>query len=375
MSKEDDSRAASYDARKVGRYEFSTILLFWPTVTLLFLFLIFMMAVSITSFTEYSLQETQTFISDLFSSDQERFNSAPSFAYLGTVVAITIGIAFWLPSTGVSALPESSQHIVRFVWVSIVVSASLLSAFIVVALLTTTAKVDGILLLASAWFATLLAGLINLKRPTSELLNEAKKEREDQIRVVESQDFYSRWEPNPRISRMARAKFWVFPLLFSLAPMGALALSLQSEFWKDAIAFGMLPVLATALFQCGWFVKPHYFPGTGMDRFKIGVFYVVAMLILAAVVTVAFITNQWLVGIVTSVVWLGLATFFLIPTVSKRSKAIAIIRSEETRRRMQQTERWLDHVRSEHEEHLSKQNPRTSKGENPLIRIELFRRK
>lgn len=375
MSKPGKNTETSYDPKKSGRQEFLTTLLVWPILTVAFLLLIYAIAFWITEFGPPSFQGVQHFIQGLFSSDHESFNSAPSFAYLGVVIAITIGIAFWLPKEGVSAIPVSSQHIVRHIWSGIVLSTSLLSAFIIAALIMSAPRMDGFLLLISAWFAAVLAGLINLRRPTSELLREAENTRREQINIAAAHGVSLSPTSNAQKSRRVRVKFWLLPLLFSLAPMCALALSLRSGISADAIALGILPVFATLVFQCGWRAKPHYFPGSVTERFAVWISYFVGTLFLAATVLVAFMTGYWAVAIVTCMIWLGVTTHFMTPQRINRSKTLKTIRNEETRNRFQQTNKWLVHLRSEHEKHLREQNPDASNRGNPLIRVELFRRK
>ncbi len=367
-SDEDQSRSETFIA-----------FLAWPILTLMLLAFPFMAAQAISSELGEDFDNAVKLVARWLGGSADEcaqcaggFDTAPGFGYLAVVAAIAIGLAFSLPPGGVRDLPIVNQRLVVAIVIGIPLTAAVLSATVIWNMLAGTTSLEMFLLLAGAWLVSLLTSIVDLKRSTRHLLQQAEREWERYSKAAEKKRIFLDSAPNIVRFGPAWLLFWIFPLLASvLLPYLGLVLDLRGgDIPSEAWAFLFAVPISVYSLQCAFPVAypPRPTIETGW-KWLAGLF---GSSLLVIIVIAAGMAQSW--ALLASVLLVAIAQLLLtLPEFAEQFSYIRVIRLAATVKRLERAHDWLVQVRKMYE--LECAAARKEEAAQPLVRVEIFRRR
>lgn len=276
------------------------------------------------------------------------------------------------------ALPKKNRGLIEFLTLGVTLVVSLFSTAVVWIVLWRQVTLELVLLLLSAWFVTVVAGLIELKRPAAERVSAAGRERQMLRDGAKKFGFMER-----TITRRQRveveAVYWLTPLV-GLPLLGGVGL--VWDFGGDPVdnrAWALLFILGlgAGLMAVGWRSTAPLPPYKLSDRAFSWIVRGVGLFLMVLVSLGAFLAeSQWFTALSALSIVVA-AALYLAPAVASRFPFMKTIRDAATTKRLVQADEWYARMMQELDDEQEREPSIALReaGPEPMIRIEVFRRR
>lgn len=352
----------------------------WPTLTLLFVLLPATTSMVIADLSAQSFPDAARSVAGWLQGEGANESVVGGgFGFLAVVATIVIGMAFSLPPDGVQALPKKNRDLIEVLTLSITLVVALFSAAVLWVILWQEVRFDALLLLLSGWLVTLVAGLVELKRPAGERETTARRQSEE-LRAAAQEVGLSEDAKIPRRQvRRAETVYWLIPAV------GVPLLSGAGLLWDfrgqqiDPRAIALIPVLlcGALLAAVAWRATAPFPPHTLSERVLSWIGRSVGAMLMLLPPTGALLAKSWGFASLSLVAVCGAALLYVVPKAQNRFRFMKTIRDASTLKRLERADSWYRAVRRELDEldcELLASGGADVRRE-PLIRIEVFRRR
>jgi hypothetical protein len=302
------------------------------------------------------------------------------FGFLAVMATIVIGMAFSLPAEGIWVLPKKSRALIEFLTLGVTLTLSMFSAMVLWVMLWRYATLELVLLLLSAWFVSVVASLVELKRPAKERAFAATSEVK-RLREAAERSGITEEATITRSQRVrAEVAYWLIPVV--VLPVVALfglvwdygGFDIAGRAWSLVLVL----VWAMAMMPVAWRVVAPLPPHKLSDRVLAWTLRITGIIMTVVVALGACLAHLWGFAVLSLVAAAGAAVVFVLPQSSVRIPFMKTIRHDATRRRIVRANEWHATVLREIEEgrHDTDAAPSAGgAGREPIIRLEIFGRR
>ncbi len=293
------------------------------------------------------------------------------------MATIVIGIAFSLPPAGVQALPKKNRRLIEFLTLGVTLGVSLFSALVLWVVLWRQVTLELILLLLSAWFVSVVAGLVELKRPVAERVSAAGREREKLRSGAKNSGFVEGTTITFRQRVGAESAYWLIPLLGLPLTSGAGLVWDYGGSQVDYCAWALLLIVGwgAGLVALAWRVTAPFPPHKLSDQVLSWTFRVIGLVMMLLAPLGAILARSWAFAALSALSVVVVIALYIVVTPTIRAPFVKAIRDAATAKRLALADEWYEKVLQElHDERPSEPSTSTSQsGPEPIIRIEVFR--
>ena len=346
-------RARSADTR------LASWLLLWPFTTLYFTILPAVFSILEATETDRSFTQAAEFVAAwlLATHTEQGSGTISGFGFLAVVATIVIGMAFSLPPEGVQSLPEKNRNMIGILILSITLLLSLFSAAVLWVIIWKQATFESALLLLSAWLISLVAGLVELKRPAEQRLSAAKQYR-DKIREG-ARKYGLQTEDRIRTSQLMRTEFtyWLvaiiaLPLLGTLGLLCDLGGLPNHHQWAGPFCLlGIGSLVASA----GWRMTTSLPPHSLSDRIISWAGRGLGIILVILISWIAYASGLRWLSFTSALAALMAVLLYICPATEKRFPFMKILREDATRKRIQRADELCNDLSQE----IHQAGPRT----------------
>ncbi len=369
--------------RKIPRQDAGQMswLLGWPILTLTFLLFPALAAMAAASVAEHPYATAAASVADwlLGGGAEHDVEMASGFGFLAVMATIVIGIAFSLPPEGVQALPKKNRRLIEFLTLGITLGASSFSALVLWVVLWRQVTLELILLLLSAWFVSVVAGLVELKRPVAERVSAARREKEKLHSGATSSGFVEGTKVTLRQRVGAESVYWLIPLvgLPLLSGTGLVWDYGGSQIDDRAWAFVLLVGWGAGVVAIAWRMTAPFPPHKRSDQVLSWTFRVTGLIVMILVPLGATLARLWAFAVLSALSVVVVIALYIVVTPTIRSPFVKTIRDAATVKRLAQADDWYEKALQEldDERAIERSTSTSQSGPQPIIRIEVFRRR
>lgn len=350
-------------------------LLMWPAMTLAFVLIPWMATMVVADSTGMSFNEAADLVAawSLIEDAGPNVEMTVGFSFLGVIATIVIGLAFSLPADGVWGLPKKTRDLVEFLTLGVTLTLSLFSAMVLWVVFWRDTTFELVLLLLSAWLVSVVAGLVELKRPAAERVPAARREAERLREAIARSSFDEKATITAGQRVRAELAYWSIALV-GLPLLGLLGLAVDSGgFTIDPLV--LVLASGTGLIAVSWRVTASIPPHKISDRALTVTLHLTGLIIIAIVVLGAMGAGLGSFASLSALAAILANVIYATPAAAERIPFMKTIRHDATLRRIRRADAWHAAVQREFgEEEEAQPSPEAPRRE-PLIRIEIFRRR
>lgn len=353
-------------------------LLMWPAMTLAFVLIPWMATLVVVDSTGMAFDEAADIVAawSLIEDAGPNVEMTAGFSFLAVIATIVIGVAFSLPADGVWGLPKKTRDLVEFLTLGVTLTLSLFSAMVLWVIFWRDATFELVLLLLSAWLVSVVAGLVELKRPAADRVPAARREAERLREAIARSSFDERATIAPAQRARAEAAYWAIALI-GLPCLGLISLPVDSggfDIDRGALALVLVLASGTGLIAVSWRVTASIPPHKISDHALTVTLHLTGLIIVAIVVVGAMGADLGSFASLSALAAILANVIYATPASAERIPFMKTIRHDATLRRIRRADAWHAAVQREFGEEEGQPAPEAPRRE-PLIRIEIFRKR
>lgn len=278
------------------------------------------------------------------------------------------------------SLPQKNRRLIEFLTLGVTLGVSFFSTLVLWVVVWRHVTLELILLLISSWFVSVVAGLVELKRPVAERVSAAEREREKLRRGAKDSGFVEGTTVTLRQRVGAESAYWLIPLV-GLPLISGVGLAWDyGGFQVGHRAWVLLVIvgLGAGLVALAWRVTAPFPPHKLSDQALSWTVRAIGLVLMVLVsLGGGILARSYVLAALSALSILMVIALYIVVTPTIRFPFVKTIRDAATAKRLAQADEWYEKVLQELDaERASERSELTSQlGPEPIIRIEVFRRR